>query len=100
MTNPPYIAEAEMAELDAVLTYEPRSAHVAGDAGGPGLSDLQTILYEAPRWLSPSGALVAEHGFTQGDALVVMARKAGFGAVRDLADMAGHPRILVAEDVQ
>ena len=100
VTNPPYIAEAEMVELDDVLNYEPRTALVAGDVGGPGLSDLHAILNEAPRWLSPSGALVAEHGFTQGDAVLAMARHAGFGAVRDLADMAGHPRILVAEDMK
>ena len=97
VTNPPYIAESEMANLDAVLDFEPRTALVAGDEEGPGLSDLATILREAPRWLNATGVVLAEHGHTQGDALIALARKAGLVNVRDVADMAGHPRILIAE---
>jgi len=97
VTNPPYIAESEMAALDTVLSFEPRTALVAGDDEGPGLSDLATILRQAPQWLSATGALVAEHGYTQGEALITLARNAGFVDVRDVADMAGHPRILIAE---
>ncbi len=97
VSNPPYIAEGEMASLDAVLSFEPRSALVAGDDGGPGMSDLATIISSAPSWLRPHGALLAEHGFSQGEAVVTLARSAGFTDVRDERDMAGHPRILVAK---
>lgn len=97
VSNPPYIAEGEMASLEAVLSFEPRSALVAGDDGGPGMSDLATIIASAPAWLRPHGALLAEHGFSQGEAVVSLARSAGFTDVRDELDMAGHPRILVAK---
>lgn len=97
VSNPPYIAEEEMKTLDAVLDFEPRSALVSGDRGGPGLSDLTTIITQTPAWLRSSGVLLAEHGFTQGAAVVDLAHAAGFDDVHDLLDMAGHPRILVAK---
>jgi len=97
VANPPYIGEEEFATLDPVLGYEPRGALVAPDADGvAGFSDVERIIREAPKWLTHRGVLVLEHGETQGDASLLAAKSAGFEECVDVADLAGHPRVLVA----
>ena len=97
VSNPPYVGERELNDLDPVLGFEPRGALVAPDASGVvGFADLALIIGAAPRWLKPYGALVCEHGLHQRDAVLAASRDAGFDDVVDLDDLAGHPRILVA----
>jgi release factor glutamine methyltransferase len=97
VANPPYVGEAEFATLDPVLRYEPHGALVAGDARGvAGFSDLETIISEAPPWLSAHGVLVCEHADVHGGAASELARSVGFREVDDLVDLAGLSRILVA----
>jgi release factor glutamine methyltransferase len=97
VANPPYVGEAEFDGLDPVLRYEPVGALVAGDARGvAGFSDLETIISEAPAWLSPRGVLVCEHANTHRDAVTELALSVGFREVDDHVDMAGLSRILVA----
>jgi release factor glutamine methyltransferase len=97
VANPPYVGEAEFDTLDPVLRYEPYGALVAGDARGvPGFSDLETIISEAPTWLSASGVLICEHADIHRDAASALARSVGFREVDDLDDLAGLARILVA----
>jgi len=96
VSNPPYISEVEMGQLDDVLSYEPRTALVASDTTAPGFDDLEDIISGAASWLTGQGILVAEHGYLQRDAVLESAKRAGFSSYEDLHDMAGHPRILVA----
>ncbi|HTB09396.1 MAG TPA: peptide chain release factor N(5)-glutamine methyltransferase [Acidimicrobiales bacterium] len=97
VANPPYVDEAAFSTLDPVLHYEPRGALVADSAHGVGgFADLDMIIAEAREWLAPGGVLVSEHGDTQGEAVLDAARAAGYREVRDLEDMAGRPRVLVA----
>jgi release factor glutamine methyltransferase len=97
VANPPYVGDEEFAELDPVLRYEPRGAIVAPDSlGVTGFSDLEIIISEATTWLQAGGVLVCEHANTHRDAVLGAARSAGFSDVRDVDDLAGHPRILVA----
>ena len=97
VSNPPYIGELELAQLDPILGYEPRGALVAPDEQGvPGLHDLAIIVRESLPWLRPAGALVLEHGETHRDALLDLARRCGYFAVRDIDDLSGRPRVLVA----
>ena len=97
VANPPYVGADELESLDAVLAHEPVSALVSPDARGvAGLEDLADIISNAPAWLSEHGVLICEHGHLQGDAVIELARDAGFSDVVDLDDLAGHPRILVA----
>jgi release factor glutamine methyltransferase len=97
VANPPYVGEAELAGLDPVLGYEPLGALVAPDAEGvAGLEDLAIILREAPLWLRAGGSLVMEHGDTQRDALVELAERHGYVGVRDVVDLSGRPRVIVA----
>ena len=59
VSNPPYVPDEEMAGLPSELRAEPALAL----AGGPdGLDVVGRIVEEAPRWLSPDGALVVEIG--------------------------------------
>jgi release factor glutamine methyltransferase len=97
VANPPYVGDKEFADLDPVLRYEPRSAIVAPDTRGvTGFADLEIIIAQASTWLTPEGVLVCEHANTHRDAVLGAARSAGFTDVRDLDDLAGHPRVLVA----
>jgi len=97
VANPPYVGAREYPNLERVLDYEPRGALVArDDQGVEGFFDVGRIVQEAPAWLSPEGVLVCEHGENHGDAAQRAARDAGFGDVRDVKDLAGKDRILVA----
>ena len=96
VANPPYVAASEMANLDPVLSYEPRAALVAADTATPGFADLAHIIAGAREWMTDRSVLVCEHGAGQGAAALAAARAAGFSSAEDRADMAGHARILVA----
>jgi len=97
VANPPYVGGTEFADLDPVLRYEPRAALIAQDSRHvAGFADLEVIIANATAWLTRSGVLVCEHGDTQRDAVIDSATRAGFADVRDLDDMAGSPRFLVA----
>jgi len=98
VSNPPYIGEGEMEELDASLDYEPRSALVSPDSRGTsGLFDIEEILRSTGPWLAPHGVLILEHGFAQGPAVRELANECGFTSVRTEIDLAGHDRFLVAK---
>jgi ribosomal protein L3 glutamine methyltransferase len=59
LTNPPYVAQFEMAELPAEYRAEPALGLVSG---ADGLHAIREILRQAPRHLTPHGVLVAEVG--------------------------------------
>lgn len=92
VTNPPYVATGEPVEA-TVADWEPHEALYAGDDG---LDALRVIIAGAPDWLADHGVLVAEIGAAQADAVIVLARRAGFADVEVRPDLAGHDRILVA----
>jgi release factor glutamine methyltransferase len=97
VANPPYVSDEEFVELDPVLGFEPRGALVAPDSSGVGgFFDVERVIRQAPDWLGLTGVLVLEHGNAQGDAALSVAKAAGFRECRDLVDLAGHPRVLVA----
>lgn len=61
MSNPPYVADDELAKLDAtVREYEPS---VALRAGPDGLPFYRAIAEGAPRWLRTDGAVFVEIGY-------------------------------------
>ncbi len=97
VANPPYVAAAEFAVLDPILSYEPLVALVAQDSPrAPGFADLAHIIGESATWLSSDGTLICEHGHTQRDAVHNAADAALFTRVEDRDDIFGNPRILVA----
>ena len=59
ITNPPYVAEAEVAAFPKEYAHEPVMAHI----GGPdGLDITRRILAEAPKHLNKGGGLLCEIG--------------------------------------
>jgi ribosomal protein L3 glutamine methyltransferase len=59
VTNPPYVAQVEMATLPPEYRHEPALALASG---AQGLDAVTRILAEAPAHLNPGGILVAEVG--------------------------------------
>jgi release factor glutamine methyltransferase len=91
VSNPPYIAEAEMADLAPELAHEPRRAL---SDGADGLSAYRVICAQAPAHLEPGGRLVVEIGWRQGGAVAAMMRAAGLREVRVLPDLDGRDRVV------
>ena len=94
VSNPPYIADHEVASLpDEVVGHEPRAALVSGPTG---LEAIEELVSAAPRWLAPGASLVVEIAPHQSDAARVLAEAAGFVDVDVRDDLTGRPRVLVA----
>jgi release factor glutamine methyltransferase len=94
VANPPYVSEAEMADLpDEVRAWEPHHALCSGPTG---LEDIDRIVDEAPRWLSRPGSLLVELAPHQARRARARALAAGFPAVSVWPDLAGRDRILLA----
>ena len=94
VANPPYVSEAEWAELDPqVRDHEPRDALVGGRAG---TEQIDRIVGAACRWLAPWGVLVMELAPHQGQDVALRALVDGFDGVLVRPDLAGRPRALIA----
>jgi release factor glutamine methyltransferase len=99
VSNPPYVAEDELAGLDPeVRQWEPHQALVSprGAGGVAGMADIEAVVAGAGRWLRPGGALVVELDPRQAYAAVDAARRAGCSTVGTARDLAGRLRMLVA----
>lgn len=94
VSNPPYVAEAEVASLPReVAEHEPRPALVSGPTG---LEALEIVISEAPGWLAADAVVVCEIAPHQAEAVVAIATAAGYAKVEVRRDLAGRDRILVA----
>lgn len=94
VTNPPYIAEGELASLPPeVSEWEPVEALVAGPGG---LEALAAILGSCKEWMSAGSALVAEIAPHQAPEARHMALAAGLVDVSVRSDLTGRLRALVA----
>ncbi|MEL6646476.1 MAG: peptide chain release factor N(5)-glutamine methyltransferase [Pseudomonadota bacterium] len=91
VSNPPYIASADMAALAPELAFEPR---VALTDEGDGLGAYRVICAQACRHLTPGGWLMVETGWTQGPQVAALMHAAGFEAVRILPDLDGRDRVV------
>lgn len=96
VANPPYVTEAEYAEVSReVRDFEPRAALVSPDAG---LAHIRGLLPVAASALKPGGTLFCEHGCGQGQAVLELALQPvlGFASAAILPDYAGLDRVLRA----
>lgn len=94
LSNPPYIAAAEMADLaPEVRLWEP---HRALTPGGDGLAPYRSLAQDAPSRLLPGGRLLVEIGPTQGQAVATLFAEAGLGSIRVLPDFDGRDRVVAA----
>ncbi|MEL6510922.1 MAG: peptide chain release factor N(5)-glutamine methyltransferase [Pseudomonadota bacterium] len=92
VSNPPYIAAAEMPGLAAdVRLHDPR---IALTPGGDGLEAYRKIVAGAAPHLVPKGRLIVEIGPTQAQAVAQMMQDAGFGRITVLPDLDGRDRVV------
>ncbi|MGI3164927.1 peptide chain release factor N(5)-glutamine methyltransferase [Pseudooceanicola sp. 200-1SW] len=97
VSNPPYISEAEMAELSPEVRREPAMALTPG---GDGLAAYRAIAEGALAHLSPGGRLAVEIGWRQGPAVVRIFRQAGLEDVTIRTDLDGRDRVVRARAPQ
>lgn len=92
VSNPPYIAAAEMAALaPEVRDWEP---HLALTPGADGLAAYRAITAGAARHLEPGGRLMVEIGPAQGQAVAALFGAAGLEDIRILPDLDGRDRVV------
>jgi release factor glutamine methyltransferase len=92
VSNPPYVADSEWAQLPADVRREPRSALVAGPTG---TEILDRIAREVPRWLAPGGWVLCEIGAAQGAHCRREFEEAGLADVEIRADLTGRDRFVM-----
>jgi len=93
VSNPPYIASADIGTLSPEVRHDPRSAL---DGGADGLDCYRTIAGQAPGLLKPNGGLVVELGIGQEPAVATLFRAAGLIPSPARLDLLGIPRALPA----
>lgn len=95
VSNPPYIADGDLAGLEAELRYEPRAA-LAG--GADGLNFYRRLVGGGAALLKTGGFLALEVGAGQAPAVAAMATAASGLAVAEVVkDYAGIDRVVVLE---
>jgi release factor glutamine methyltransferase len=93
VSNPPYIAEAEMAGLAPDLGWEPRHALTPGPTG---LEAYRRIAAGLPRLLAPGGRVLLEIGPTQAQSVSTLLSAAGFARIAIHRDLDGRDRVVEA----
>ena len=93
VSNPPYVAEAEMAALAPEVRAEPR---LALTPGGDGLGAYRAIVAGLAEHLAPGGRVLLEVGAGQGAAVAGLLDAAGLDGVRLRPDMDGRDRVAEA----
>lgn len=89
-SNPPYIAEAEVEELQReVREHEPRGALTPG---GDGLAVIRRLLTDAPEFLKPGGHLLIEIGFGQHEPVAALVDRGVWTLLDIHRDLQGIPR--------
>jgi release factor glutamine methyltransferase len=87
VSNPPYVASAELDALEPELRTEPREALI-GEGGH------EAVARGALETLVPGGALVLEVGDGQAGDVAARLRELGFREVRVSEDLAGSERVV------
>jgi release factor glutamine methyltransferase len=91
VTNPPYIASAEIAALPVEVRHDPR---LALDGGADGLDCYRAIAADAARLVAPAGCLVLELGIGQHAPVAALFAAQGLDAGAIRHDLPGVPRAL------
>jgi release factor glutamine methyltransferase len=94
VSNPPYIPKAEYDLLQPeVRDFEPAAALTDG---GTGLSIIEKMVLEAPKYLKPGGFLLMEIGFGQAEKVARMFASPIWQSSEILPDLQSIPRIVKA----
>lgn len=94
VSNPPYISCDDIKNLQAeVREFEPLAALTDG---GDGLSIVEKIIHDAPKFLEPNGFLLMEIGINQAKAVEAMFDNKVWRDVKIAPDFQGIPRAVKA----
>ena len=89
--NLPYISTATLSQLD-VARHEPL---IALDGGLDGLRQVESLLVQARKRITPGGLILLEIESTQGKSALALAQSQFSGSLIQVhPDLAGHPRLL------
>lgn len=95
VSNPPYLATAEMADLaPEVGRFDPA---LALDGGGDGLAAYRAIAADLDRLLAPGGRVVLEVGQGQAPAVSALLDGAGLSGIAVRPDLAGIERAVCGQ---
>jgi len=92
VSNPPYVAKAELETLPPEVRHEPV---LALDGGVDGLDVIRHLCAEAPARLERPGALALEVGAGQAAEVGELLRRSGAAEVETKNDLAGIPRVVL-----
>ena len=90
VSNPPYIRADDPHLKQGDVVFEPSSALVSAQDG---LEDIIAIVSQAPKYLTPSGVLMLEHGYDQGEAVRRIFLDHRFQSVETIKDYGGCDRV-------
>jgi release factor glutamine methyltransferase len=91
VSNPPYIAAADMPGLSPEVRHDPA---IALSPGGDGLDAYRAIAAGAGAHLAAGGRLLVEIGHEQGAAVAALFRAAGLAEVAVHPDINGKDRVV------
>lgn len=95
ISNPPYVPAKDIETLQAEVRYfEPK---IALTDGSTGLTIIQKLVDESPKYISPGGYLLMEIGFNQSARVETMFSHDIWQAVEFIDDLQGIPRMLKAK---
>ncbi len=96
VSNPPYVAQADVISPDTMPEVRHFEPHLALNGGPSGLELIERLLAQAVGRLQPDGSLLVEIGYNQGPAVRAMAQRHFPAATaRIKQDLAGLDRLLV-----
>jgi release factor glutamine methyltransferase len=93
VSNPPYIASAEIPSLPVEVRHEPR---LALDGGADGLTVIRRLIVEARALLDDNGAIAMEVGEGQAQAVAALLAQSGYREIAIAQDLAGIARVVSA----
>jgi release factor glutamine methyltransferase len=94
LSNPPYLSDEEMTQLQAEVTYEPAMALRADHEG---LYFYEEITKRYQQNLLPGGAIAYEVGYTQSAAVASIMEHAGMKDISVHKDLNGIERVVAAK---
>lgn len=93
VSNPPYIPPKEKETIQEEVSYEPDLALYTTDEKG--LAFYEKIIKDAPKFLNKGGYLMFELGIGQSTSVAQLMKKAGFGNIKVLKDLANIDRVIL-----
>jgi len=91
VSNPPYLTESEVAEMERNHWPEPRMALAGGDDG---LDIIRILINEAPDYLEDGGTLFMEAHINQIETIKALLHARGYTNVRAYSDLTGRDRVV------